>query len=237
MKYLPYRRLLGHKEQNTSRHINFIMRSALLACGLSLFVFNSVFAQGFVQDSPYEVRPSLMWLSNDVSVPAFDDASYESFLGKGEVWGKNWGVSAKFLQNDNNDVFGLPEDSEYLNLDVKRRFGNRDKSNFELGLGWQELNIESQIEASGPKLSLSGRLNVFSSFQVYGQTSYFPELEDNLKNNDATAYEIEAGVLYKPLPSLSLKAGYRVFNLDLEDPEIRELGSSTGFLLGTDLSW
>ena len=178
-----------------------------------------------------------MWLSDDVNVAAFDDTGYESFLGKGEVWNKNWGVSAKLLQNDNNDVFGLPQDSEYFNLDVKRRFGGQDASNFELGLGWQELNIESQLEASGPKVSLSGRLNLFSSFQVYGLTSYFPELEDDLKNNDATAYEIEAGLLYKPLPSLSLKAGYRVFNLDLEDPKIKELGSSSGFLLGTDLSW
>ena len=168
---------------------------------------------------------------------AFDSDGYESFLGTGEVWANNWGVSAKLLQNSSDDVFGFPEDSEYFNLDVKRRFGGQGKSNFELGLGWQELNIESQLEASGPKVSLSGRLNLFSSFQLYGLTSYFPELEDELKNNDATAYEIEAGLLYKPLPSVSLKAGYRVFNLDLEDPKIRELGSSTGFLLGTDLSW
>lgn len=241
MKYLPHHRLSGPKSASFVRCINFfrgfISHSVLIAFGASVFLSNSVVAQGFEQESPYEARPSLMWLSDDVSVAAFDDTSYESFLGKGEVWGKNWGVSAKLLQNDNNDVFGLPEDSEYFNLDVKRRFGNRDKSNFELGLGWQELNIESQLEASGPKVSLAGRLNLFRSFQVYGLTSYFPELEDNIADNDATAYEIEAGLLYKPLPSLSLKAGYRVFNLDLEDPEIKELGSSTGFLLGTDLSW
>jgi len=205
----------------------------LFVCGVCLV--SSMSAQA--QENPFEIRPSLMWLSEDVNVAAFDDAGYESFLGKGEVWSKNWGVSAKLLQNNNSDVFGFPEDSEYFNFDVKRRFGSQDKSNFELGLGWQELNIESQLEASGPKVSLSGRLNVFNSFQVYGLTSYFPELEDGLRNNDATAYEIEAGVLYKPLPSVSLKAGYRVFNLDLEDPKIKELGSSTGFLLGTDLSW
>ena len=146
-------------------------------------------------------------------------------------------MSAKFLDNDANDIFGLPQDSQYFNLDVKRRFGNKDKSNLELGLGWQELNIDSQFDASGPKVSLEGRLKFLKSFQLYGATSYLPELEENLNDNTATGYEFEAGLLYSPLPSLSLKAGYRVFNLDLEDPKIEELGSSTGFLLGSDWSW
>ena len=68
-------------------------------------------------------------------------------------------------------------------------------------------------------------------------SSYFPELDDGIKNKDGSGYEIEAGLLYQPLPSWSLKAGYRVFSLDIEDPIIEELGSSSGFLLGTDLSW
>ena len=186
------------------------------------------------EDSLLDTRPSLMWLSDDINVSAFDDSEYASFLGKGEYWSKNWGVSAKLLQNNQDDVFGLPKDSEYFNLDIKRRFGGHDTSNIELGLGWQELNIDSLLEASGPKVSLGGRLNLKPSIQVYGLTSYFPELEDNLQNNDATAYEVEAGVLYKPIPSVSLKAGYRHFSLDLENPVIEELGSSSGFLLGTD---
>ncbi|MEM7360956.1 MAG: YfaZ family outer membrane protein [Pseudomonadota bacterium] len=205
---------------------------------VSIFANLAVTGTALAQDDEaLDVRPSLMWLSGDTNVSVFDDSEYDSFLGKGELWSDNWGVSANLLQNDDNDVFGLPRDSEYFNLDVKRRFGKLDKSNFELGLGWQQLNIESQLEASGPKLSLSGRLNLKHSIQLYGATSYFPELEDNLQNNDATAYEVEAGVLYQPLPSVSLKAGYRVFSLDLEDPQIEELGSSSGFLLGTDWSW
>ena len=194
-------------------------------------------AQAQSEDDNYEVRPSLMWLSSQTNVSVFDNSNYESFLGTGELWMDNWGVSANLMQNNDDDVFGLPADSEYFNLDVKRRFGSQDKSNVELGLGWQELNIESQLEASGPRVSLAGELNIFRSFKVYGTTSYFPELEDELQNNDATAYEVEAGVLYQPIPSLSLKAGYRHFALDLEDPVIEDLGSSSGFLLGTDLSW
>ncbi len=210
----------------------------VLAISLLSLSFLSLTANAQVEEDPLSPKPNLMWLSDDVNVSIFGDGEYDSFLGKSEIWTNNWGVSAKLLQNDNNDVFGLPKDSKYFNFDVKRRlFGSREKSNLELGLGWQELDIDSQLEASGPKVSVSGRYNVFSSFQVYGLSSYFPELEDDVKNADATGYEIEAGLLYTPLPSWSLKAGYRVFSLDLEDPVIEELGSSSGFLLGTDLSW
>jgi len=205
---------------------------------ISILMFSSsTIAQ--IEEDPLTPKPNLMWLSDDVNVSVFGDGEYDSFLGKSELWSKNWGVSAELLQNDNDDVFGLPQDSTFLNFDVKRRvLGSRDKSSLELGLGWQELDIDSQLDASGPKISLSGRYNVFSSFQVYGLTSYFPELEDDIQNADATGYEVEAGLLYKPLPSWSLRAGYRVFNLDLqEDSLVEELSSSSGFLLGTDLSW
>lgn len=207
------------------------------ALAVSLFFFStSVSAQA--EEDPLSPKPNLMWLSDDVNVSVFGDGQYDSFLGKSEIWTNNWGVSAKLLQNDNQDVFGLPKDSKYFNFDVKHRlFGSRDKSSLELGLGWQEFDIDSQIDASGPKVSVNGRYNVLSSFQVYGLTSYFPELEDDAQNTDATGYEIEAGLLYRPLPSWSLKAGYRVFSLDIEDPIVEELGSSSGFLLGTDLSW
>ncbi|MCH2190840.1 MAG: hypothetical protein MK188_07950 [Gammaproteobacteria bacterium] len=177
-------------------------------------------------------------LSGDFDILLNENGEKDSFLGKSEIWSDNWGVSAQLKQNEQSNVLGLPKDSSFFNLDVKRRFGTQDKSNIELGLGWQSLNIESQLDASGPKLSLSGTYNLLKDFQVYGATSYFPELEDTLKSDQSlSAYEFEAGLLYKPLPSVSLKAGYRVFNLDLEDPTLEELGSTSGFLLGTDLSW
>lgn len=189
-------------------------------------------------EDPLNPNPSLMWLSDDVNVSVFGDAEYGSFLGKSEIWSDNWGVSAKLLQNDADDVFGMPEDSSYFNLDVKRRLlGNKKDYALDFGLGWQQLDIESQLDASGPKVSLSGRYELFQSFEVYGATSYFPELEDEILKTDLKAFEFEAGLLYKPLPSLSLKAGYRVFELDLDGSAVEELGSSSGFLLGTDVSW
>ena len=210
----------------------------------------SCFTTAVAEDAPLDLVDSVLAesksakdsnstkLTGDFNVSVYGEGEYDSFLGKSELWADNWGVSAQLKQNDQGDVFGLPKESSFFNLDVKRRFGSQDKSNIELGLGWQELNIDSQLDASGPKVSLAGKYNLLKDFQVYGSTSYFPELEDQLKaDSTLTAYEFEAGLLYKPLPSISVKAGYRVFNLDLEDPTLEELGSTSGFLLGTDLSW
>lgn len=175
--------------------------------------------------------------NDTASVSLFGGSEYDSsFIGSGEIWVNKWGISTQLHENEISNAFGLPAKSEYFNLDVKRRFGSTSKSNFELGLGWQELNIDSKLDASGPRVSLGGNLKVLKSFSFYGTTSYFPDLDDSVNNNDVSAYEFEAGLLYSPLPSLSLKAGYRVLNLDLDDPDIETLGSS-GFLLGTDWSW
>ena len=186
-----------------------------------------------------EEKPSALWLSGDLSIGSFGDSGSTSFLGSSEIGGRNWSISAKLLQSEDEGISGLPQDSSYFNFDVKRRLlGSQDKSNLKLGLGWQELDIDSQLDASGPKVSLSGQYKLFRSFQIYGATSYFPALEDEILNTDLKAYEVEAGLLYKPLPSVSLKAGYRIFELDdLSDPVVEDLGSTSGFLFGTDLSW
>ena len=176
--------------------------------------------------------------NDSVSLSIFGSSELDSsFTGSGEIWINKWGISTELLDNNASSSF-FPADSEYFNLDVKRRFGSKNKSNFELGLGWQELNIDSQLDASGPRVSFGGNLKFLKSFSLYGNTSYFPDLDENIsKSEDVSAYEFEAGLSYKPLPSLSLKAGYRVFNLDLEDPIIEDLGSNSGFLLGSDWSW
>jgi len=228
-----------------NKQFNFKVGKSLVALAASALLSVASLA---ADDAPMDLVDSVLSeakktvnstkFTGDFNVSVFGEGEYDSFLGKSEIWADNWGVSAELKQNDQSDVFGLPKESSFFNLDVKRRFGSHDKSNIELGLGWQELNIDSQLDASGPKVSLAGKYNLLKDFQVYGSTAYFPELEDQIKaDTTLSAYEFEAGLLYTPLPSLSVKAGYRVFTLDLEDPVLEELGSTSGFLLGTDLSW
>lgn len=205
-----------------------------------LIGYQATHSQSFIaaEQNPLTAKHNESKPNDSSSFSIFGGSEYDSsFIGSGEIWINKWGISGQLFENESDNAFGLPAESEYFNLDVKRRFGSKDKSNFELGLGWQELSIDSQLDASGPRVSLGGNLKLLKSFRVYGATSYFPDLDDSLNDNDVSAYEFEAGLLYSPLPSLSLKAGYRVFNLDLEDPNIEALGSSSGFLLGTDWSW
>lgn len=215
-----------------------MLTSSWLSLSSTAFA-NELFANELFANELFDIEPTALWVSDDASFGAFDeDIEYDAFVGKSEIWGTDWGVSAEFLQNEESEVLGMPADSEYLNFDVKRRFGIAERSSVELGLGWQQLNIDSQLDASGPKLSLGGRFNVRQSLQLYGLTSWFPELEDDISNNvGATAYKLEAGLLYQPIPSVSLKAGYKHFSLDLQNEALEELGSSSNFLLGTDFSW
>lgn len=208
------------------------MRKTLLLI-TTLFLSTASSAQ-----DPFDSKPNLLWWSDDLNLSApLEENHYDSFVSEADIWKKDWGFSGKLLQND-GDLFGLPNDSEFTNFDVKRRFTSSDDSFFALGLGWQDIDIKSQLEASGPKLSLEGRYNL-SAVELYGQTAWFPELENTFQEDALTGYEFEAGVMLRPLPSLSLKAGYRHFELKYDsDTSIDDaLGSSSGFLLGTDLSW
>ena len=151
--------------------------SALCMCLVSVFLSASTFAQ----NAPLDLVDSILAesdpafgsnfnsntlfstpikVSGDFNILPNETGLHESFLGKSEIWANKWGVSAQLKQTEQNSIIGLPKDSSFFNLDVKRRFGSHDKSNIELGLGWQSLNIDSQLDASGPKVSLSGKYNI-----------------------------------------------------------------------------
>lgn len=240
-----------HQYKKIKSTVDLCLRCLCVVSLPALFLFNVTVN---ANDEPMDLvesilsEPAKSYSSNGINIRSDFNVSiygdneseqgFDSFLGKSEVWANKWGVSAEIKYVDQSEILGLPKESNFLNLDVKRRFGNHDKSNIELGLGWQELSIDSQLDASGPKVSVAGKYNILKGIQVYGSTSYFPELENRTNSeNNLSAYEFEAGLLYKPQPSVSFKAGYRVFNLDLENKKSDELGSSSGFLLGTDLSW
>ena len=220
------------KKSNKSKLKIYIGKGLLPVCVILSLLFSIT---SLAKDLVLDYQPELNSFNGQSSLTVFDRT--DSFLGSSEIWLNQWGVSGTLFENKSSDVFGLPSDSQYFNVNIKRRFGSKNRSNLELGLGWQELNIESELDASGPRVSLEGHVKILPSFEFYGSTSYFPELDDSINDSTATAYELEAGLLYSPLPSLSLKAGYRVFNLDLDEPNIRQIDSSAGFLLGSDWRW
>lgn len=231
------KRSWGHKH-----YLPMSKRITLTLITVCSFTFQSIHAQ---TDFNIEaIKTTNKFTSNDkspqesVALLVFGGSNFDTnFAGSGEIWINKWGISTQLFENKSSALFGLPTNSEYFNLDIKRLFGNKDQSNFELGLGWQELSIDSQFDASGPRISFGGNLKLLKSFKIYGSTSYFPDLDDSINNNNTTAYEFEAGLLYSPLPSLSLNAGYRAFDPELKDPKIESLNPSAGFLIGSDWSW
>jgi len=199
-------------KRNRGQKRNISKSKLVLFVTVSLVFMFSSHVRAADEESLLTIKPNILWLSN---------------------------VSTELIENDQSNIFSLPADSEYFNVDVKRKFGQNNNFNFEVGLGWQEFSIDSQIDASGPRLSLEGNYKLFKSFQLYGSTAYLPDLDDSISDNSASAFQIEAGLLYSPRSALSLRAGYRVFELDLGlgDSGIEDLGSTSGFLFGSDLSW
>ena len=226
-------------KRNRGQKRNISKSKLVLFVTVSLVFMFSSHVRAADEESLLTIKPNILWLSNDINLSVPDNIAYDSFLGSGEVWYKKWGVSTELIENDQSNIFSLPADSEYFNVDVKRKFGQNNNFNFEVGLGWQEFSIDSQLDASGPRLSLEGNYKLFKSFQLYGSTAYLPDLDDSISDNSASAFQIEAGLLYSPRSALSLRAGYRVFELDLGlgDSGIEDLGSTSGFLFGSDLSW
>lgn len=203
------------------------------------------FSASVAAEDPFASKPNILWWSDDFSLTAQDSSNqYDSFISQTDVWNNDWGFSGKLLQND-DDLFGIPDNSAYLNIDVKRRFLGNSNNFLAVGLGWQDIDIESRdadsrLEVSGPKLSLEGQFNLFRSMKLYGQTAWFPEMDSTYQEEPASGYEFEAGVMVSPLPALSLKAGFRHFELKYDtdtDNSSDSIGSTSGFLLGSDFSW
>ena len=154
-------------KRNRGQKRNISKSKLILFVTVSLVFMFSGHARAADEESPLTIKPNILWLSNDINLSVPDNTAYDSFLGSGEVWYKKWGVSTELIENDQSNIFSLPADSEYFNVDVKRKFGQNNNFNFELGLGWQEFSIDSQLDASGPRLSLEGNYKLFKSFQLY----------------------------------------------------------------------
>lgn len=187
--------------------------------------------------------PRYLWVSDKLSFKPNVGSKRSSFASGAEFWSKNkWGVSGNVSVNGSN-LFGVPDNSELLNIDVNRQLlRSKDKTDYlAVGLGWQSISIDDGLEADGPKLSLQGKYSLASRLQLYGSSAWFPELEKDTPNNALVGYKFEAGLLFKPkvlMPksSLSLKAGVQVYDLNSNASSLNNAASSV-FSLGTNLAF
>ncbi|MGH1543755.1 MAG: hypothetical protein ACRBHB_25370 [Arenicella sp.] len=227
----------SHRKTNNSVLATIISIVFTLCVALPSAYADSSYDDDFSYQSGLKT-PEYIWVSDKLSIKTKSGVTKDSFATKAEYWSKSkWGVSGNFTNND-TQLFGEPASSEIKNIDVNRQlFRSRNSANYlAVGLGWQEIDIANEINAEGPSFSLLGKLNFANSFQVYGTSSWFPELDKTTSRDNLSGYQLEAGLLFKHRSSLSLKAGVRVLDLD-NNQRGTKATSSSSFLLGTNLTF
>jgi hypothetical protein len=149
------------------------------------------------------------------------DDSFDTFDAygpgvRGEVWFmKKLGVSAELFDLD-VDLGGPFSDAslEYQNLDVKwRPFSPTENTFVAFGLGWQQIEVED-LDTSGARLVVEGRIGIAGFMYFYGRGAYFPSLDDIEAGGftfaeDVDGREIDLGLAFEPAPFLSIWVGYR----------------------------
>ncbi len=188
---------------------------------------------------PVDGEIGLQWWSNNFSVDVSEgETSGGAFGGHAEVWWQDkWGLKGSLYRSDLDET-GI-ESADHLSIDVKRRlFSLTDNSFVAVGLGWEDIDLVDGTNSSGARLLLEGRVGVVGALYLYGQTAWFPSLDDAGQRTDLNGNEYEAGLSYDPFPFLSLRAGYRRFKLDFDDDTGSGVSTETrGFIFGAGLHW
>jgi len=186
--------------------------------------------------------PRYLWVSDKLSFKSSDaenTSGRSSFASGAEYWTKSkWGISGNFSSNDSSLLLGAPKNSELFNVDVNRQLlrSKNKKDYLAVGLGWQNITVDDSLDANGIRLSLLGKYSLAKRLQVYGTSSWFPEVELGSSSSDLSGYNLEAGLLFKPKASFSLQAGFRFYDFSKGASSVDDSGSSI-FTLGTKLSF
>ena len=181
----------------------------------------------------------LAWWAND----------FEADLGEGEIdagsvgghldlWGGKWGGRAALYSSDLADAASA-DDVNYFSLDLKYRFVSPSKNNyFAGGIGWQRLDLIDGDDTNGVRLVLDGRVSLIGILYLYGQGAWLPWLDDTDLRTDLKGFEFEGGVSLQPLPLLSLRLGWRIFEVDSTGPAGGDRSDrSSGPVVAAGLHW
>ena len=127
-----------------------------------------------------------------------------------------------------------------ISVDIKRQFFSRAANTYlAMGLGWDDIGLSNDDSTHGMRLVAEGRVGVYGPAYIFGQAALAPWMSDTASFIDPFGKEIELGVGFQPLPTMSFKAGYRSYWLDLMNLENDALqrNQSDGFYIGGGLNW
>jgi hypothetical protein len=197
---------------------------------------------------PVDGSVGILWWDSEFDSGATADAAAPGF--RGELWVHNkLGVRANMFRSDLGDLG--QEDADYLSADVMWKVLNpTEKSFIAAGLGWSDMEFTESgiapmnVETSGLRASIEGRVGVLAMLDVYGLYSYLPDMDDSSPAvsdvyRDLKGQEYEAGVDWKVAPMIDLRFAYRSTELDFTHEPAPALGTaydgemdSSGFMFG-----
>jgi hypothetical protein len=180
----------------------------------------------------------IAWWANEVEVDA-DAGSFDAGAlgGHVDVWFGAWGARVSVFDSELDNVTN--RDANFFSLDIKRRLLSVTDNNFlAVGLGWEDIDLALGDSTSGVRLLAEGQFAPLPFLHLYGQFAWMPELSDAGGRTDLDGTEWEVGASFTPFPFLTLRGGWRQFDLDFRRGEDgKGSSSSAGPVLGAGVHW
>lgn len=188
---------------------------------------------------PLDGEAGIQWWNTQYAGSLWEgDLDVGSISLHGESWwNKSWGVRGALYNADLDQGDGL-RDEQRFSLDIKRRLiSPTDNTFFAAGVGWENIRLDTGDSSNGIRLSLDGRVGLAGIVSLYGRAAWLPALSDAGRFSGMSGRELETGVVLDPLPFISLRAGYRSFNLDYEGSNGDGYSRANGVILGAGIHW
>lgn len=207
------------------------------------FVFILLFSS--IAASSYALEDFDNELTSRTTGVSTGSQSFGSSLGNstqfniGSTWlSDKWQGQSSLYTTRSLDV-GV-SDSNQWSIDITRRLLTVKKNTYlAMGLGVNDVATLEGKNSIGMRFVASGRVGLYGPTYLFGQAALSPWMSNVGQLVNPFGKEIELGLAVDPLPSLSLRAGYRGYWLDsdaaLSDSSRRS--QTDGFFIGGGLRW
>jgi hypothetical protein len=179
------------------------------------------------------------WWANEIDLDTGAGSLDAGGLGgHADLWFGAWGARLAVLDSELEDV-DVNGDAKFFSLDLKRRLVSASDNNFlALGLGWEDIDLALGDSTSGVRLLAEGQFAPLPVLHLYGQIAWMPELSDAGGRTDLEGTEWEVGAACTPFPFITLRGGWRQFDLDFRrGADGRSSTSSSGPIFGAGVHW
>jgi len=205
----------------------------------SLLVLCSLATTGFAfEDDGLEQAHKTPSLSSGVQSFGSSLGSISQFsIGQGWLNDK-WQGQSSLYKTKNLDT-GLLDTSQW-SVDITRRLLSVKQNTYiAMGLGWNDIEMAAGESSFGMRFIAEGRVGLYGPAYLFGQAALSPWMTNAGHLIDPFGQELELGLAVNPLPSMSLRAGYRGYWLDSaqSSPDSSLRSQTDGFFVGGGLRW